>query len=77
MMLRNLTFVKFYGGTLMVTIESIRDKLGFDPLTHEYGNPDFDGIDDSLENPLKDLSDEELDCIIAEAKNNPQSWMRA
>lgn len=61
----------------MITIESIEKKLGFNPLTHRYVNLDFPGEDDSIDNPLVGLSDEELDYIISIAENDPRCWIEA
>lgn len=49
----------------MTTLESISEKLGFDPIYHEYTTGDHE--DDNFENPLSILSVEELNYIIATA----------
>ena len=61
---------------MIPTIESITKKLGYNPLTHQYLNG-VDCEDDSIPNPYSELSIEELDCIIAAAKNDPRCWTRA
>lgn len=60
----------------MVTIESITEKLGFNPLTYDYVPPDIDYEDDDIPNPLSGLTIEELECIMQAAKNDPNCWKR-
>ncbi|MDD6788899.1 MAG: hypothetical protein PUE04_02200 [Lachnospira sp.] len=50
----------------MITMESIKRKLGFDPLTYDYSI-----IGDGDKNPLLILSKEECEFIIEEAKKHP------
>lgn len=60
----------------MVTIESVKNKLGFDPLTYQYVDPKLDYEDDSIQSPLSGLSIEELDCVFQAAINDPRCWQR-
>ena len=55
----------------MITLESITEKLGFNPLRHQYCTND-DYIDDNWENPFKDLTIEEIDFIFNAAINDPK-----
>lgn len=58
----------------MITLESITEKLGYNPLRHVYCMSDCE--DDNWENPFADLSIEEIDFIYHAAKNDPECWTR-
>ena len=46
---------------MAITYDSIRKKLGFDPMTYKYDLKDYE--DDSQESLLSHLSYEELDFL--------------
>lgn len=52
----------------MITIESITEKLGFNPLRHEYVTVDHE--DDNWEDPFKDLTIEEIRFIAKMASED-------
>ncbi len=58
----------------MITLESISEKLGFNPLRHDYGLSDYE--DDNWDNPFKDLSIEEIDFIYNAAINDPMCYAK-
>lgn len=47
----------------MITLESIKNKLGFDPLNYVIKNDDH-GTGDGAFNPYSILTNEELDFIM-------------
>lgn len=56
---------------MIITLESITEKLGFNPLTYQYSNGTED---DRNPNPLKGLTIEECDFLIELAKNTPECY---
>lgn len=48
----------------MSTLESIMEKLGYDPFIHEYRSDEFGGDDTDVWGPFDNLSDEELNFIL-------------
>lgn len=54
----------------MITIESISEKLGFNPLRYQYC--DGRGEDDNFDNLFKDLSIEEINFIYNAALADPK-----
>lgn len=59
---------------MMITLESISKKLGYNPLRHDYGLKACE--DDNWENPFKDLTLEEIDFIFHAAVNDPMCYAR-
>lgn len=58
----------------MITMESIIEKLGFNPLRYEYCTKGHE--DDNWENLFEGLSDEELEFLIEAAHNDPECWIK-
>ena len=53
----------------MVTMESIKNKLGFDPLTYNVTNKELSTGDGDF-NPFSVLSVEELNFVMDELREN-------
>ncbi len=60
---------------MTATMESITEKLGFDPLTVGDMTPAYE--DDNRDNPFEKLTTEELDLIIKNALASPKCWKEA
>ncbi|GEM_PF-6442556 len=58
-----------------ITMESIIEKLGFDPLRHDYF-VGVEGEDDNWESPFKDLSIEEVRFIGKAAHADPMCYVK-
>lgn len=58
-----------------ITMESIIEKLGFDPLRHDYF-AGVEGEDDNWESPFKDLSIEKVRFIRKAAHNDPMCYAK-
>ena len=58
-----------------ITMESIKNKLGFDPLKYNYCKGEI-GEDDNWENPFKDLSNEEILFIYHAALADPKCYAK-
>ena len=58
-----------------ITMESIIEKLGFDPLRHDYF-VGVEGEDDNWESPFKDLTLEEVKFLIEVAHNDPMCYTK-
>lgn len=56
----------------MITLESITEKLGFNPLRHKYCTNEYE--DDNWESPFKNLTDEEVDFIFNAALSDPECY---
>lgn len=53
----------------MVTMEKIKEKLGFDPLTYTVANDNFSTGDGDF-NPFSVLTDEELEFVMDAIRQN-------
>lgn len=58
-----------------ITMESIIEKLGYDPLRHDYF-VGIEGEDDNWESPFKDLSIEEVRFIGKAAHADPMCYAK-
>ena len=58
-----------------ITMESIIEKLGYDPLRHDYF-VGVEGEDDNWESPFKDLTLEEVKFLIEVAHNDPMCYAK-
>lgn len=65
------------GGPVMadITMESIIEKLGFDPLRHDYF-VGVEGEDDNWVSPFKGLSREEVKFIYDAALADPMCYAK-
>lgn len=58
----------------MITLESIKKKLGFDPLDHDYWNGDPWLVDDRPSHLYDSLSIDEIHFLYELAVKSPEAW---